>query len=411
MAMSESPGFISKNMEMVGYHDLDERPGFKMAIQQVEGRWYMYIGHFWHRGWTVLDITRPSQPELVKFIPGPANTWTLQVQVAQGKMVTALERIGDGIVGRNDVWGHDPSLPFDEGILIWDVKNPTAPEQLGSFKTGGFGTHRNFYSGGKYAYLAANMKGYKGNIFVALDISDPAHPKEVSRWWVKGQWEEGGEKADRYYQLHGPPYVLGDRAYLPYGRAGFITLDISDLSHPRQIGRIDIGDFGSVVGAHTYLPIPSRKLAIATTEAILEEERDPLNLALVVDMKNEEKPKPIAYFPIPVPPEELGVRDFQDLGGKFGPHNIHMPHHQPCLADVGHIIHFCYESGGLWLYDISAPGVPTPIAYFIPASPKKKRGLLPKELATQTEDVIVDKRGYIYITDKNHGLFILRHKE
>jgi hypothetical protein len=398
-------------MEMVAYHDLDERPGFKVAIQEVEGCWYLYIGHFWHRGWTIMDITRPSQPELIKFIPGPANTWTLQVQVAQGKMITALERIGDGILGRNDIWGHDPSLPFGEGILIWDVKNPTDPKQLGSFKTGGFGTHRNFYAGGKYTYLAANMKGYKGNIFVALDISDPAHPKEVSRWWVKGQWEEGGEKTDRFYQLHGPPYVLGDRAYLPYGRAGFITLDISDLSHPRQIARIDIGDFGSVVGAHTYMPIPSRKLAIATTEAVLEEERDPLNLALVVDMKNEEKPKPIAYFPIPVPPEELGVRDFQDLGGKFGPHNIHMPHHQSCLADVENIIHFCYESGGLWLYDISAPGVPKPIAYFIPAAPKKKRGLLPKELATQTEDVIADKRGYIYITDKNHGLFILRHKK
>lgn len=169
------------------------------------------------------------------------------------------------------------------------------------------------------------MKGYKGNIFVALDISDPTHPKEVSRWWVKGRWEEGGEKADRFYQLHGPPDGLRDRAYLPYDRAGFVTLDISDLSHSRQIARIDIGDFGSVVGARTYLPIPSRKLAIATTEAILEEERDPLNLALVVDMKNEEKPKPIAYF--------------------------------------------------------------------IPATPKKKRGLLPKELATQTEDVIVDKRG------------------
>jgi hypothetical protein len=373
-----------------------------VAIQEVEGRWYLYIGHFWHRGWTIMDITRPSQPELLKFIPGPANTWTLQVQVAQGKMVTALERIGDGILGRNDIWGHDPSRPFGEGILIWDVKNPTDPKQLGSFKTGGFGTHRNFYSGGKYVYLAANMKGYKGNIFVAVDISDPAHPKEVSRWWFKGQWEEGGEKADRFYQLHGPPYVIGERAYLPYGRAGFITLDISDLSHPRQLGRIDIGDFGSIVGAHTYLPIPSRKLAIATTEAILEEERDPLNLALVVDMTNEEKPKPIANFPIPVPPEELGVRDFQELGGKFGPHNIHMPHHQPCLADVDNIIHICYESGGLWLYDISAPGVPKPIAYFIPASPKKKRGLLPKELATQTED---------YITDKNHGLFILRHKK
>ncbi len=253
------------------------------------------------------------------------------------------------------------------------------------------------------------MKGFKGNIFVVVDISDPVRPREVSRWWVKGQWEGGGETSDRFYQLHGPPYVVGERAYLPYGRAGFIILDISDIAHPRQVSRIDIGDFGSVVGAHTYMPIPSRKLAIGTTEAILEEERDPLNLALVVDIRNEEKPKPIANFPVPVPPPEIGVPDFHELGGKFGPHNIHMPHHQPCLAEVDDIIPICYESGGLWLYDISAPGVPKPVAYFIPAAPKKKRGLLPDKLETQTEDVIIDRRGYIYITDKNHGLFVLRH--
>jgi hypothetical protein len=27
---------------------------------------------------------------------------------------------------------------------------------------------------------------------------------------------------------------------------------------------------------------------------------------------------------------------------------------------------------------------------------------------TQSEDVLVDRRGYMYVTDKNHGLHILR---
>lgn len=409
--MAAIPGFVSKGIEFISYHDLSGRPGFKMAIQEIEDHWFMYLGHFWHRGWTIMDITDPYKPKLVKFIPGPINTWTLQVQVADGKLITALERIGNGIVGRSHIWGHDDSMSFDEGIIIWDVKNPVEPKKLGHFKTGGLGTHRNFYAGGKYAFLAANMKGYKGNIFVCVDLSDPAQPKEVSRWWVKGQWIEGGESADRFYQLHGPPYVCGDRAFLPYGRAGFIILDISNINQPKMISRLDIGDFGSVVGAHTYMPIPSRKLAIATTEAVFEEERDPLNLVLVVDIENEEKPKPISNFPVPIPPEELGVRDFHDLGGKFGPHNIHMPHQQKCLAEVEDIIHICYESGGLWIYDISAPGVPKPIAYFIPEAPKERRGLLPKVMATQTEDVIVDRRGFIYITDKNHGLFILRYNQ
>src|SRR3990170_3284540 len=88
IAMTGIPSFLSKNMEMVAYHDLGERPGFKMAIQEVGDAWYMYIGHFWHRGWTIMDITHPSSPELIKFIPGPANTWTLQIQVAQARMIT-----------------------------------------------------------------------------------------------------------------------------------------------------------------------------------------------------------------------------------------------------------------------------------------------------------------------------------
>jgi hypothetical protein len=29
-------------------------------------------------------------------------------------------------------------------------------------------------------------------------------------------------------------------------------------------------------------------------------------------------------------------------------------------------------------------------------------------LVAQSEDVLVDRRGYIFLTDKNHGVFVLR---
>jgi hypothetical protein len=32
-----------------------------------------------------------------------------------------------------------------------------------------------------------------------------------------------------------------------------------------------------------------------------------------------------------------------------------------------------------------------------------------RSLVTQLEDVIVDARGYVYCTDKNHGVFVLRY--
>jgi hypothetical protein len=40
--------------------------------------------------------------------------------------------------------------------------------------------------------------------------------------------------------------------------------------------------------------------------------------------------------------------------------------------------------------------------------PTERRGLLPKKLVPQSEDVIVDARGYIYVSDKNHGVYILK---
>ena len=68
-----------ENIEMVGYHDLNGRPGFKMAMHKEGDRWYLYLAHLWHPGWSVLDVRNPESPEHLRFIEGPANTWTLQV--------------------------------------------------------------------------------------------------------------------------------------------------------------------------------------------------------------------------------------------------------------------------------------------------------------------------------------------
>jgi hypothetical protein len=77
---------------LVAYHDLDGRPAFKMAMQVVDDRWYLYLAHLWDRGWSILDVTEPFHPELVRFVEGPDNSMTIQVQVSHGLMLTALER-------------------------------------------------------------------------------------------------------------------------------------------------------------------------------------------------------------------------------------------------------------------------------------------------------------------------------
>src|SRR5262249_45781064 len=73
-------GWEAMNMKPVGYSDVGGRRGaFKMAIKQVNGRWYLYLGHLWHYGWSILDVTDVTNPKFVKFIEGPANTWDIQV--------------------------------------------------------------------------------------------------------------------------------------------------------------------------------------------------------------------------------------------------------------------------------------------------------------------------------------------
>ena len=47
--------------------------------------------------------------------------------------------------------------------------------------------------------------------------------------------------------------------------------------------------------------------------------------------------------------------------------------------------------------------------WLIPPDPTANAGPLPKDVVAQTEDVLVDRRGHIYIIDKNWGMRVLRY--
>jgi hypothetical protein len=170
-------GWEASNLRPIGYSDVDGRAGnVKMAIKHVNDHWYLYLSHLWHHGWTIMDVTDPTNPKVVKFIPGPPNGDTIQVDLHDNIMITALQN-------RAAYNSHDPNVPRDEGVIIWDISDPVNPKQLSRWETHGTGTHRDGYPGGKYVNLAAGMPGYNGQILVFLDISDPENPKEAGRWW------------------------------------------------------------------------------------------------------------------------------------------------------------------------------------------------------------------------------------
>jgi hypothetical protein len=392
-------------VRVVGYSDLAGRPGFKLALQEVGGRFYLYVGHLWHRGWSIVDVTDPGAPRVVRFIEGPPNTWTIQVQVAGGRMITALERIAPG-------WGGDPDAPCETGVLIWDVRDPEAPARLGNWRIAGSGTHRNYYDGGRYVHLAAGLSGYSGNIYQIIDIDDPVRPVEVARWWVPGQWRAGGEDgAPPATSLHGGPYIEGDRAYLPYGGAGLVILDVADITKPRLISRLSFSPpFQAQIAVHTAVPLPRRKLVAVNSEAIAEECREPLGFAGLVDVEMELAPRLVSLFPLPTPPPGAPFANFCERGGRFGPHNQHQPQHQAVLLERDDLVCLTYFNAGLRIVDIADARLPREVGYFVPPDPLVRRGVLPRALVAQSEDVLADARGNLYLTDKNHGLYVLHYE-
>jgi hypothetical protein len=393
-------GYYAQDVEVLGYHDLQGRPAFKLAMQEVNGRWYLYLAHLWHRGWSILDVTDPTAPQLVTYIPGPENTWTIQIQVADGKMITALERIAPG-------WGGADGQPYTEGFFIFDVSEPTKPRRIGHFQTGSTGTHRNFYDDGNFVHAAAGAPGMAGKIYRIVDIADPAKPREVGRFSLPEQTGDGAASGLKF-SLHGPAHIEGKRAYLPYGDGGAIILDISEFAQPGMISQLAFRGITATQGIHTFLPLPRRKIALINDEAIRENGDENLNMAGIVDISNESQPRLISLFPLPEPPPESGLKNFYEKGGRFGPHNQHHPNHQTCLQDRDDVAYLTYFNAGLRIYDIRAPRTPKEIAYFIPPDPKTRIGTKPSQLVAQTEDVLVDRRGCIYISDKNQGIYILK---
>jgi hypothetical protein len=50
------------------------------------------------------------------------------------------------------------------------------------------------------------------------------------------------------------------------------------------------------------------------------------------------------------------------------------------------------------------------IGWFLLPDPTERLGPMPQgQLVTQIEDVLVDRRGNILVTDKNQGLWVLRY--
>src|SRR5258705_12995756 len=90
-------GWEASNMTPIGYSDLGGKEAFKMVIRHVGDHWYLYMGHFVAHGWSIVDVTDPKNPQVVKSIPGPEKTSAGQIDLHDNIMITPLQdRAGYG---------------------------------------------------------------------------------------------------------------------------------------------------------------------------------------------------------------------------------------------------------------------------------------------------------------------------
>jgi hypothetical protein len=432
MSYKRADKSFSKNVELVAYHDMDDKAGFQMAMQIVKGRYYLYIA-IWGgaNGWQIFDVTEPSKPKLVKFIPEPGGkqgTSTHKIEIADSIMIAGIQQKPEMIFGTL------PTIPYDEGILIYDVKDPENPRFLSHWKTGSLGVHWNYYDGGRYVHLSANCPGFSGNIYRIIDINEPTKPVEVGRWWVPEQWLDGGNPPPKdRLMVHGPPYVKGNKAYISWTGIGMVILDISDITRPKFAGKLQYHPpFGGGISSHTVMPLSKRDLAIVTSEGTrvcssskeslkirFQGRTPPINLFGIADISDPTNPSLISVFPYPEVPEGYPEKNFSEIEGLgafgLGVHNIHQPQNSPALEDRNDRIYAAYFNAGVRVYDINDPFMPKEIAYYLAPDPKKwiwnrECGAAPfpgpnRDLA---EHILVDKRGYIYVNHMQQGLSILR---
>ncbi len=197
----------------------------------------------WTAGLAVYDISDPSTPQRIGFMP------------VEGAGVHRAWYVG----GR---WAYVSALVdgFTDYIFMTvDLENPAQPREAGR-------------------YWIPGMNRAEGE--------RPSWP------------------TSRRYGLH-HAIVHRDTAYAAWRDAGMLVIDIADRNNPKLIvHRNWCPPFGG--GTHNCLPLADRDLLVVLDEAVLDHQEDGLKLIWIFDNREASNPVSIATFPTPAEADYVG---------------------------------------------------------------------------------------------------------
>jgi hypothetical protein len=428
------------NIEVIGHHDLGGR-GFNADVWTHDG--FAYIGHWGFADWAtgndrfcpsapnngvaVVDATDPESPVMVSRLQNPEGTSAEDVVVYTAEYGPYAGR--DIAVAGIQVCGgsrSDTSIP--RGLQLWDVTDAANPVPLGSWDSAcctrgvhEFEVEHRADLGRTFAYAtvptsrypdSSTPSGYRDadgeGDFRLIDITDPANPVQVSDWGIQdigGPFDGGqGCDPDPNYGHGAEPSADGRLVFLSYWDSGFIRLDVSDPTNPVYTGRT-VYPANADGDAHSSQWDEDRQLLFAADEDFCKASGSGTEKGYgymrVYDYADPASPVQIGEYRTP---NSLGTND--EAAGDFVIHNNFL---------VGTDVYSSWYTDGVRVVDTSDPAHPVEVAYFVPPAsdnPVKpsQRGVLSN--TTQVWGVVVDEAtGYIYASDMNSGLWILRRTD
>src|SRR5579872_1968689 len=258
-----------------------------------DGRRILWMAHeSAPTNFTGVDVTDPRKPRVVVQSELPHR------QVRSN----SLEVCGDlmAVAYQTGAPGLTPA-----GIELFDIATPEAPKPVAFFDCSGphsRGVHQLWFVDGESIHFSGGAADFKprnpkdDQFYRAIDVRDPARPRELSRWWIPGMLE-GDEvpalarhpRFDTGIRAHNTNVYPDrpDRAYVAFIDGGAYILDISDPARPRPVGHWN--PHPPFPGfTHTVMPLFDRDLLIVSDECVHEAGLDWPKLVWVLDCRRED---------------------------------------------------------------------------------------------------------------------------
>lgn len=393
-------------MQVEGLRRLGSSPlaGRSEGLQVVGTGSRLFIAHLFSGGFTEVDIIDPRRPQVLSFTPAPQGSWSVHLQVQDDLLLAA---------NGPDMWsrpvGFDPgrdrfdrAAGFAAGVRLFDVGRPGHPRQIGFHNIGGAGAHRVWFIGGRFALVSAAPPGFAENVLVVLDVSNPADPVEVDRWWLPGlgpgEAEAVSWPSDYRVSLHHATAEDGS-VYAAWRDGGVTTHPWSadgGLGPATHVNWSKSSTRGCA--AHSAVRLPGSEV-LAVAEEGIESGGEPQDREVVLfGLADPLGPHRLGALPRPLAVPRAGAR--------YGPHNLH--EYRPGAWQDGSVVFVAHQGAGLRVYRVSGHGRGSQTGLFLPDPPHRVLDPRPgRALVPQTNDVFVRSDGVLAVVDANVGLDLL----